>query len=314
MNKRSSFFPIKVFLVAPVLFLAAVFVSFAGGAREKGGGSESGGSKTGLGKIGVFVSILPEEYFAARIGGDRVTVSVLVPPGQSPHSYEPTPKQVQSLGLAAVYFSIGVDFEKAFLPQIGANLPNLPIIDSTLGITRRMLEAHDDGDGVESGPDPHVWLGLKEGKIIAQNVLNGLTKVAPEHKAEFEANYAALIKDVDSLYRELEVLLAPVKGKSVLVFHPAFGYFTDTFGLKQEAVETGGTEPSPKQLEDIIRKARAEGARVVFVQPQFARKSAETIAKAIGGAVVPIDPLAGDWLPNLKKIAEAVGAGLGGSP
>ncbi|TFG62286.1 MAG: ABC transporter substrate-binding protein, partial [Spirochaetales bacterium] len=148
--------------------------------------------------------------------------------------------------------------------------------------------------------------------IIAENVLEGLTKAAPRYAAEFESNYRDLLKDIDRIKGELAAVLAPLKGKTLLVYHPAFGYFADNFGLRQEAVETGGTEPTARQLEAIIRKARQEGVHVIFVQPQFAKKSAETVAKAINGSVVPIDPLSADWLKNLENIAAIVRSGLGG--
>ena len=291
------------------LFFLIVTAALTSAFLHAGGRPERTASNPEMEKVRVFVSILPQRFFVERIAGGRAVVSVMVPPGQSPHSYEPSPKQIQDLGLASVYFSAGVEFEKAFLPVIASNLPDLPILDSTAGITRRMLEAYGSE---EKGPDPHVWLGLDEGRIIADNVLKGLAEAAPRYAAEFESNYRDLLKDIDRIKGELAAVLAPLKGKTLLVYHPAFGYFADNFGLRQEAVETGGTEPTARQLEAIIRKARQEGVHVIFVQPQFAKKSAETVAKAINGSVVPIDPLSADWLKNLENIAAIVRNGLGG--
>ena len=114
----------------------------------------------------------------------------------------------------------------------------------------------------------------------------------------------------DRVDAELEEILRPLRGEALFVFHPAFGYFADRYGLEQIAIEIEGREPGPRQLEEIIEHAKEQGVRVIFVQPQFSKKSAETVARAIDGAVVPIDPLAYDWLDNLKRIGEKVRQGL----
>ena len=169
------------------------------------------------------------------------------------------------------------------------------------------MEGHD-----HAGDDPHVWMGPSNGKIIAENMRKAMADAEPEYREAFDKNYRELIEKIDAVDAELRTILEPLKGETFLVFHPAFGYFADEYGLKQAAIETGGSEPTPKQLEAIIRQAREDGVRVIFVQPQFAKKSAETIAAAIDGAVVPIDPLAPDWLANLRRIAEKIREGLEG--
>lgn len=304
--------------------LAFIFTSLtapAGGRREATETAAGNGGNTGGGKLSVFVSILPQRYFVERIGGKETAAEVLVKPGQSPHSYEPTPSQVTALGNADIVFTIGVDFEASFVPEIRSALPDLTIVETNSGISYREMEGHGADhdheneareDGEHEGDDPHIWLSLGNGKIIAANIKDALTEAAPEYTEAFEKNYKELIRDIDNLDKELKRLLAPLKGETFLVFHPAFGYFADDYGLEQEAVETGGSEPTPKQLEAIIAEAKEENVRVIFVQPQFAKKSAETIAAAINGAVIPIDPLAPDWLENMEKIAEAVKEGLGG--
>lgn len=298
----------------------------------------------------VFVSILPQRFFVEQIGGELADVEVLVKPGQSPHSYEPAPSQVMALGDADILFTIGVDFEEAFLPEIRSALPNLTIVETHRGIDLRALETHQhdgdehheegehhdedgheheeehheedehhDEDGHEhedeeehshEGSDPHVWLSLENGKIIGENIMTALASADPANAHIFESNYHDLVGRIDALKEDLSAVMTPLRGEKILVFHPSFGYFTDEFGLVQEAIETGGKEPSPKQMEKIISEAKAEGVRVIFVQPQFSKKSAEAVADAIDGAVVAIDPLAPDWLSNMRRIADTVRTGL----
>lgn len=267
----------------------------------------------------VAVSVLPQSYFIERIGGDRVAVLTLVGPGQSPHSYEPSPQQMTELSKAALWITTGVEFENALKPKIASLYPKLKIADGTKGITLRTLEAHSHDEGSKEGgheeeaaggKDPHVWLGRQGAKAMSAVVRDELSALMPAHAAEFSAAYDAFAKETDALFDEIAVSLAPLKGKPVFVYHPAFGYFLDEFGLEQEAVETGGKEPTAKALTALIKEAKEDGAKVVFVQTQFPVAAAKTVADAIGGAVIPIDDLAPDWAANLRRIGEALRAGV----
>jgi len=245
------------------------------------------------GKITIFTSILPQEYFAERIGGDRVEVQALVTPGSSPATYEPTPRQMATLSEAKLFFRIGVPFENAFVPKIEGATEGLRIINTRAGITLR-------------GNDPHIWLSPRLVKVQARTIAEALIEADPTGKGTYEENLAAFLKDLDALDTDLAEALAPVKGKTFMVFHPAWGYLADAYGLRQEPIEFEGKEPSGQQLARMIEKARDEGVRVIFVQPQFDMGSAERIAEAIGGVVVPIDPLARDYVGNLQRVAATI--------
>ncbi len=340
-------------LFAIWLTLVPFSVVFGGGGREgtadtAGGSSGADTGAAAAGTVDVFVSILPQKYLAEQVGGELADVEVLVKPGQSPHAYEPSPSQMAALGKADILFSIGVEFEKALLPKIRSNLPDLEIVAANRGIEYREMhgdgerhdhgedadyhdgehdngadsggaeehdedeehDGHDEHDGHEAGRDPHVWLSPENGKIIARNMRDAFIDIAPAHRSTFEENYRALAEKIDRVDAELEETLRPLRGETLFVFHPAFGYFADEYGLEQRAIEVEGHEPGPRELEEIISRAKEGGVRVIFVQPQFSKKSAEAVAGAIGGAVVPIDPLAYDWLDNLKRIGEKVKQGL----
>lgn len=262
-------------------------------------------------KIRVFVSILPQAYFVERVGGDFVDVNVMVSPGQSPETYSPTPKQMSDLDGARAYFAIGLPFENQLLRKIREVFKNLDIVSTQEGIELRPMEAHEEGSGHEHGAlDPHVWMDPIAVKTISKNICDELIKLDPAHQSNYEQNLAGFQTDLDSLNVRIAAGLEPYQGRHVFVFHPVYGYFADRYGLKQTSVEIEGKEPSAKQLTSFIEMARADSVKVIFVQPQFSTKTAETIASAVGGVVVRVDPLARDYMNNLGYITDRLVEGL----
>jgi zinc transport system substrate-binding protein len=271
-------------------------------------------------KIPVFVSILPQATFLERIGGRHVDIEVLIGEGQSPHTYEPTPKQMAKLATAKAYFRIGVPVEKGILRKIRQSYKNLVIVETQKGVVYRYLAGHDHDHGEGHGkdpktkekkePDPHIWMDPKLAKIQARNIRDALSRLDPDHKQEYAANLQAFQADLDRVDARIARSLAPLKGSKMYVFHPAFGYFADAYGLIQVSIEVEGKEPGARQLAALIDRAKKDGVKVMFVQPQFSPKSAEAVAKAIGGTVLPIDPLARDYIANLDRLAAAVEQGL----
>ena len=158
--------------------------------------------------------------------------------------------------------------------------------------------------------DQHTWLDPQLAKIQARTIADTLIRIDPSHKDQYEKNLKDFQADLDAIHEQLKKALAPVKGKSFFVFHPAYGYFGDAYGLKQIPVQIGGKEPTARQLARLIELAKEDGVRVIFVQPQFSKKTAEALAKAIGGAVVPLDDLAPDYLKNLQEMAAKLDSAL----
>jgi zinc transport system substrate-binding protein len=279
--------------------------------------------------VNVFVGIPPLAYFVERVGGPHVRVGVMVGPGHDVHTYEPTPKLLAELSKARLFFSVGMPFEETITRKAKSTFKNLRMVDTTGGIKLRVFEegeeddhghakpghshakaGHKQGHGGVGERDPHVWLDPKLVKIQAAHIAEALGSVDPEHAQEYRKNLKDFQSELDALDAELAQALAPLKGKPLYVYHPAFGYFADAYGLKQVSVETGGKEPSAKHLAALIKEAKADGVKVIFVQPQFSKKSALALAEAIGGVVVEIDDLSRDYMPNMRKIAEKVGAAL----
>jgi zinc transport system substrate-binding protein len=141
---------------------------------------------------------------------------------------------------------------------------------------------------------------------MAAALAQTLARLDPAHTGRYAANLAGLAAELDALDRELAATLAPLRGRRFLVFHPAWGYFAHAYGLEQVAVERGGKEPGPKALAALADDARRSGIRTVFVQPQFSQRTAETLAAAIGGRVVAVDPLAKDYPASLRAAARAL--------
>lgn len=274
------------------------------------------GEAAAAAKIKAFVSIAPQAYFVERIGGDRVEVSVLAAAGADPHTYEPKPRQMAELAKAGVYFAVGVDFEKAWMGKMAATNPQMRIVRTDEGIAKTAAPSHAHGPaggprptraraahGHAPSPDPHVWLSPPLVKIQARTIGRALIEVDPANRARYEENLAGFEREIEDLDAELKSLFAARPGARFMVVHPSWGYFARAYGLEQVAIEIEGKDPKPAQLQELIRRARADGIRVVFVQPQFSAKSAEMIAREIGGRVIAADPLAADWAANLRAVA-----------
>jgi zinc transport system substrate-binding protein len=263
----------------------------------------------------IFVSILPQSYFVERIGGEQVHVEVLVEPGKSPHTFEPIPGQMMALSTADFYFGIGFPFEQRILKKVQGSNPGFKLIYTDKGITRRQLDTpHTDehhrerkADRHEKGlPDPHIWLSPPEIRIQVDTIYGALIMADPAHKNIYKANRDQFMKELDEIHSVLLKLFEPYRGRSFFVFHPAFGYFADTYGIVQVPIEIEGKSPAPRQIELLIEEAKEQNVSVIFVSPQFDTKSADVIAKAIGGVVVPIDPLEKNVLKNLEDVAKKI--------
>lgn len=279
--------------------------------------------------LDITVSILPQEYFVEKIGGDRVEVNVMVQPGEEPATYEPKPQQLKDLSEAEAYVSIGVPFENAWMDKIQSANAQMLVIDSAQGIERLEMAAHHhhDEDHIEEAEhdehgheeeheheekhdhaegtlDPHIWLSPQRVKIQAQNIYQGLVTIDPENEATYQANLTQFLGDIDQLDQQIKQNLAGVENREFIVFHPAWGYFAQDYDLEQVPIEVGGQEPSAAELGELIQQAKAENIKVIFAQPEFSTKSAETIATEIAGEVLLITPLAPNWSENLLQVSQ----------
>ncbi len=285
--------------------VAALLIGLAAGCSKTSAPAQDG-------RLDVVVSITPQKYFVERIGGEHVNVSVMVEPGADVHTFEPKPEQMRVVSRAAAYFSIGVEFEHVWLAKIVQANPDMRVVDTIAGIQRMPMTAHhhheqeDEEEHEEGALDPHVWLSPELVKVQAQAIYAALVELDPAHAVVYKANLDAFVADIDGLEAEIRATLSGLKSAKFMVFHPAWGYFARDFGLEQIPVEVGGQEPSAQELAGLIREAQEEGIRVVFAQPEFSSKAAETIAKEIGGEVLLISPLPVDWLEDMRRVAQTL--------
>ncbi|GBF81589.1 metal ABC transporter solute-binding protein, Zn/Mn family [Aphanothece sacrum] len=266
--------------------------------------------------LDITVSVVPQEYFVKKIGGDRVKINVMVPPGTEPDNYEPKPQQIQALSQADAYIKIGIPFENTWISKIAKEQPKMLMIDSTKGIKRLPMIPHEhhqhEGENQqedtinsdENTLDPHIWLSPKLVKIQAKTIYDGLVKLDPKNQPEYQANLNKFLQEIEQLDTQIKQNLANIKQRKFIVFHPAWGYFAQQYNLTQIPVEVGGQEPSAAELSQLIKEAKEEQIKVVFAQPELSSQAAKTIAKEINGEVLLISPIAGDWYNNLLKVSQ----------
>lgn len=260
----------------------------------------------------VTVSILPQKYFVEKITGDHFNVNVMIPPGASPVTYEPSPKQMKELSASGVYFRIGhIEFEKSWMKKLKNIHPDMEVVD--LSVNANLIEpdtdhhnhSHDDHHH-HHGIDPHIWTSPKEVKNQVELIYRYFSDNYPDLKNEFTVNFNSFQKEIDSLDNYIESKLNPYKGKKFLIFHPALSYLARDYGLKQISIEIDGKEPTPLNMQEIISVAKSEKIKIVFVQKQFSTHNAEVIAREINGSVVQIDPLSYNWSESIKQIIDKI--------
>ena len=244
-------------------------------------------------------------------------MNVLVQPGQSPENYEPSPAQMRAVSKSAAYVQIGAPFEIVWIDKVRAINPEMVIFDSSAGIERIAMPDHfhqdeqtNEADHSDEEMDPHIWTSPKLVKTQVENITKLLIQIDPQNETTYQANLADFLTEIDQLDLELQSEFKDLTNRKFMVYHPAWGYFAQDYGLEQIAIEIGGTEPSAKEMSQIIDLAKTEQVKVIFVQPEFSVRSAETIASEIGGRVIPISNLEYNWLENMRSVGKILAESL----
>jgi zinc transport system substrate-binding protein len=268
-----------------------------------------------MAQVNTVVSILPQKTFVEKIGGDKVNVSVMVLPGNSPHSYEPKPSQMKDIAKADLYFSIGIEFEYAWLNKFTALNSSMKIIKTEQNIKKIEMEEHSHGDDEEHAHhdhggktlDPHVWTTPSNVKIIAKNIYNALSSSDPSNTKYYKENYEIFLQEINKLDKEINnILLASDDMAKFVVFHPSWGYFAKDYRLTQVALEVGGKNPTIKHMQKVIKSIKENYIEVILTAPEFSDKAAKQIASETGIKVVKISPLNPKWEQNLLNLAKAI--------
>lgn len=246
-------------------------------------------------QMSVIVSILPQKEFVERIGDAKVSVAVMIPPGASPATYEPSPGQLRDLSRAELYVRIGhIPFEKAWMDEIAATNPDMKILDSSEGI-----------EIIEN--DPHIWLSPALVRMQVEHIAGSLIELDPGNKDYYIRNKESYLRDLDDLDADIRKNLSGIGNRKFMIFHPSWGYFAREYGLEQIPIEVEGKEPSASDLMRLVKTAKANNITAVFAAPQFNPESARVIAEEIGGTVVSIDPLAEDCAANMRAVSGMLG-------
>ncbi len=254
----------------------------------------------------ITVSILPQKYLVERITGDKFRINVLVPPGASAETYEPTPMQVRDLAGSVIYFRIGyMEFERTLVRNLQSQNPEVKFVNTADGTNLIAADIVDHGDHVHHyGVDPHIWLSIPDVMIQAGNMLEAVLDADPENQDLYMNNFSDFMEELVSLHHELTEKFRDLKGRTFLIFHPALGYFARDYGLTQISIEQEGKNPTAANMRQIIDIARETGINDVFIQMEFERENAKTVARELGGEVIEIDPLSENWMDNMTEIAE----------
>jgi zinc transport system substrate-binding protein len=254
--------------------------------------------------VQVVVTILPQAEFVEKIGGDLVQVTVMVPPGASPHTYEPTPSQLMSVSKAQLYCEVGsgVEFELVWMDRVVNMNTDMVVVDCSEGV--QLVYAGDHQEH-ERGYDPHIWLSPQNAVLMVETMYKGLVQVDPMNKEYYSQNKIRYIEELEELDRDIVKALSAVTTRRIMVYHPSWTYFCRDYGLEQIPIEEEGKEPTPQGIQHVVEQAQRYHIKVIFTSPQFSTEAAEVIAHEIGGQVVLIDPLAKSYVENMLKVAHA---------
>lgn len=259
-------------------------------------------------KLNIFVSILPQKYFVEQVGKDLVNVNVMVGPGQNPTTYEPTPRQMAEISKAQIYFSIGVPFERAWLPAIRKNNKKLSVVDCCEKIIEPSLNDHQHSATDMS--DPHIWTSPKKVIRIAEQIAEQLILIDENNADSYRKSANQFIEELVSLDKEIKRKTENLVKKDLIVSHPSWSYFSKEYGLVQIPIEQNGKEIQASSMTRLIEEAKDKKIKAVFIQPQFNNKSAEIIAKELGAKIISLDPLAFNYIENMSYITDRIVEGL----
>jgi zinc transport system substrate-binding protein len=250
----------------------------------------------------VAVTVVPEATFAKAVCGNLVEVITTVPPGCDPETYEPTPKEKEDFSRARLYFAIGVPTEKANILPAAAEIETMKIVKLQDAVAKK----YPDRTFPSGGRDPHIWLSPKRAKVMVETIAQQCGELDPPHKVQYEKNAQDYSKQLDELDSDLKKIFSKIDSKSFLVFHPAFGYLAQDYGLTMYSLEEEGKEATPQHLQEMADLAKKQNIRAVFYQEEIDSKQSEAFAEEIGGKTVELSPLASNYIDNLKKMANTM--------
>ncbi|HXX53459.1 MAG TPA: metal ABC transporter substrate-binding protein [Thermodesulfovibrionales bacterium] len=287
--------------LAPLLIWSLAFAMFASSAFAQ--------------SLKVVASISPVGDMVREVGGERVVVRVLLPPGASPHVFEPTPGTAKDISQATLFFGIGAGLDYWAEKLLKASKEHIRVILLSQGM--RLLHEEEQGGHGHATANPHVWLDPLLAMEMVKKIEKTLAEADPQGAETYHTRGIRYLTKLQTLDTEIRDTVALFSIKSFVSFHPAWDYFALRYGLKNVGVieESPGKEPSPQRLQAIVKAIRQYHIKAVFAEPQLNPKIAEVIAHEAGVKVILLDPEGG--LPgrdtylglmryNLSQLKEAM--------
>jgi zinc transport system substrate-binding protein len=257
----------------------------------------------------VLVTLAPYKFFVEQIAGDTVEVKLVVPTGASPHSYEPTARQILDASKADIWFLIGESFEERAVQALTSYKTDLKTIDMRSGI--ELIEEREPGHEHchhHGCDDPHIWMSPELVKKQGRTITETLIEKYPERALLYTENLRKFEEKLNELDKQISTILESMKNRTILVSHPAYAYFCKDYGLKQISIEFEGKDPSPNQLTKILQRARKNMSPFVYIQVQNPSKGAKLVAEEIGARIVDLDPYGENYFENMIHISKSFAA------
>jgi ABC-type lipoprotein release transport system permease subunit/ABC-type Zn uptake system ZnuABC Zn-binding protein ZnuA len=265
-----------------------------------------GGTKDASTSHEIAVTVEPLRYFAEKIAADDYEFFAVVPAGQSPETYDPSPRETARIGKGRAFLHFNsLPVEHSITASIEENNPNIMVADVSVGMNFHDVK-EDEHHTDHAHHDPHIWTSFAGARVVASNICKTLLVMNPDEEDVYLSRCKRFMDELQTLENQLHQTLDTLSCSSFVVYHPALTYFADEFGLTQISIEADGKEPSPATMKRLIDKALADKVRVVFVQIEFDRKHAEQVAAAIGARIVVINTLDYQWDKQMIRIAKAL--------
>jgi len=257
-------------------------------------------------EVSIVVSIYPLEDITKNIGKERVSVKTLIPPGASPHAFEPRPSDIKELTKASMFIKIGAGLELWAEGFVRSAKKSIRIVD--LSETIELLEGPTDSQhGHSHDLDPHYWLDPVIAKSIVDRITAELIRLDPSSKDFYITNATHYKKELDNLNKIIKKRLSRLKKKRFVAFHPAWNYFSKRYGLEPlYIVEATGRELRPKNIKYIVDWMKKEKIKVVFGEVQFSPQIAEAIASEAGARLLMLDPIGSPHIPERNSYIKLI--------
>ena len=255
----------------------------------------------------VVVSIAPQAAFVREVAGDRVNIVTMLPPGANHETYSPPPQDMEKFSQASLYLAIGLPSERTGIIPKAADLNrNLRIVDMQNEVAKVFTPLYFAPDDL----DPHIWLSPKRAAVMVRLTARELGRMDPANKDSYEANAEKYIEQIAAADRDIQDSLKNMKNRTFIVYHPAFGYFADDYGLTMVALEEEGKEADPRRMREVIDMAREKDIKIIFYQEDIDGRQSRTFAEELGGRAEKVSPMASDYVDNLRRMARTFSAGL----